>query len=52
MNKIYFDIQDDVLIKNVPVPEYGQNTYKQEIVLDKETFIKCYEKWVKPYGNK
>lgn len=42
----YFEIQDDVLIKNTPVPNIGNNIIRQEIVIDKETFIKCYEEWI------
>ena len=45
MSKIYFEIYDNVLIKNIPYP--GESIYKQEVVIDKDTFIKCFEAWIK-----
>ena len=44
--KISFDIDNNVLIKNIPVPEIGNNIYRQEIVIDKDAFVKCYEEWI------
>lgn len=44
--KISFDIEDNVLIKNIPMPDIGNNIYRQEIVIDKDTFVKCYEEWI------
>lgn len=44
--KTYFEIQGDVLIKNTPVPNIGNKIIRREIVIDKETFIKCYEGWI------
>ena len=46
MNKIYFDVEDDVVIKHTPMPEIGENIYKTEIVMTKEIFQECYKKWV------
>lgn len=48
MNKIYFEVEDDVVIKHTPMPEIGENIYNIEPVMDKDTFIKCYEMWVEP----
>lgn len=48
MNEIYFELKDDVVIKNTPVPEVGENIYKSEVVMTKEIFQECYKKWVKP----
>jgi hypothetical protein len=46
MNKIYFEIDGDNLIKYTPMPEIGENTYKTDIVMTKEIFKECYKKWV------
>lgn len=47
MDKIDFEIIDDKLIKYTPVIEAGNNIYRSDTVIDKDTFIKCYEKWIK-----
>ena len=46
MSKIYFEFEDDVVIKYTPMPEIGENTYKTEVVMNKEIFQECYKKWV------
>lgn len=46
-NEITFDFRDDVLVKCIPTPQYGEGICTVEEVIDKETFIKCYEKWIK-----
>ena len=46
MSKIYFEIEGDVVIKYTPVPEIGENTYKTEVVMNKEIFQECYKKWI------
>lgn len=51
-NKIYFKIEDDVLIKDTPCPEIGEDIYRTEIVINKETFIKCYEAWIENKENR
>lgn len=48
MNKIYFEVEDDVVIKHTPMPEIGENIYKSEPVITKEIFQECYKKWVEP----
>ena len=48
MNKIYFGVEDDVVVKHTPMPEMGENCYKTEIVMTKEIFQECYKKWVEP----
>lgn len=48
MNKIYFEVNDDVVIKNTPMPEVGENIYKSEVVMTKEIFKECYKKWIEP----
>ena len=46
MNKIYFEVEDGVVIKYTPMPEVGENIYKTEVVMTKEIFQECYKKWV------
>lgn len=48
MNKIYFEIEDDFVIKYTPMPEIGKNTYEKEVVMTKEIFQECYKKWIEP----
>ena len=48
MSKIYFEVEDDVVIKYTPMPEEGENIYKTEVVMNKEIFQECYKKWVEP----
>lgn len=45
MNEVYFSFEGDVLVKHTPCPEYGENCYKIEIVIDKETFLECMKLW-------
>ena len=46
MNEIYFELNDDVVIKNTPVSQVGDNIYKTEVVMTKEIFLECYKRWV------
>lgn len=48
MNKIYFEVKDDVVVKYTPIPEIGENIFKNEVVMTKEAFQECYKKWVEP----
>ena len=48
MNKIFFKIEDDVVIRYIPMPEAGENIYKTEVVMTKEIFQECYKRWIKP----
>lgn len=49
MARIGFSIQDDNVIKTtyMEADQSGTVWGKDKIVLDKETFIECYEKWIK-----
>ena len=51
MDKIDFEIIDDKLIRYIPVFEAGNNICRSDTVIDKDTFIKCYEKWIKGEGK-
>ena len=48
MKEIYFEVVNDVVIKNTPIPEAGENVYRTEIVMTKEIFRECYKKWIEP----
>jgi hypothetical protein len=49
MARIIFSIQGDNVIKTtyMEADQNGTVWGKDDIVLDKETFIQCYEKWIK-----
>lgn len=46
MKDLEFNIEDNYIVKMVKVPSMP-NTYKKEIVMDKETFIEAYDKWIR-----
>ena len=47
MNKVEFTFEgNDVLVKHVPCPQFGEGCYQSEVVIDKETFLKCMKRWV------
>ena len=48
MKKMYFKVEDDIVIKCTPMPEIGEGIYKTEIVMTKEIFQECYKKWITP----
>lgn len=47
MKGIYFEIDGNVVIRHIPMPEIGKDIYKSEVVMNKEIFQECYKKWVK-----
>lgn len=49
MAKIMFRIEGDNVIKTTYMGDEWSGTMwgKDDIVLDKETFIQCYKKWIK-----
>ena len=48
MNKIFFEIEDDVVIRYTPMSEIGKDIYKTEVVMTKDIFQECYKRWVEP----
>lgn len=44
-NEAQFEFREDELIRLTPIPGY-RHTYRNEVVIDKDTFIKCYNKWI------
>ena len=47
--KIEMIVTDDAVIMATPM---GENVYSNTLVITKEAFIKCYEKWIKPRERK
>jgi hypothetical protein len=43
--KDYFEIDGDKIIRYKPVG-YSDNYYSSDVVMDKETFIEAYKKWI------
>ena len=48
MSKMYFEVEDDVVIKYIPMPEIGEDVYKSKVVMTKKIFQECYKKWIEP----
>lgn len=46
MNKVEFTFVGDVLVKDIPCPQFGEGCYQPEVVIDKETFLECIKRWV------
>ena len=44
--RVYYEVTDSYLIKHVHTPELGKNIYRSEVIMDKDTFVECYEKWI------
>ena len=51
MNKIVFAVEEDVVIKEIPLSINRNFAYKQEVVIDKDTFIECYKRWILKEGE-
>lgn len=41
------EFEKDNLYRYTPLPQYGENMYKKELVMTKEAFIECYKRWIK-----
>lgn len=37
---------DDKLYCYTPLPQYGKDIYKVELVMTKDIFQECYKKWI------
>lgn len=48
MNNIYFEVENGVVIKYIPMPEIGEDVYKAKVVMTKKIFQECYKKWIEP----
>lgn len=47
----YFEIEGDVVVKYTPQPQCGEGVCIKEVVMDRETFKKCFDKWIKEEFN-
>jgi hypothetical protein len=39
-------VTDDSVYVDTPIPGHGENTFNRQLVMTKEAFIECYEKWI------
>lgn len=46
-----YDFKGDAVYIFIPCPEIGAQFVKQQLLMTKEIFIACYEKWVKNIDN-
>lgn len=49
--RVTFRVSDDTVIKYTPILGM-ENAEQAEMVIDRETFIKCYERWIKEREGK
>lgn len=47
--KVEITVTDNEAIMSTPM---GNNVYSNHLIITKEAFIECYEKWVKPIEQK
>ncbi len=45
MDKLKFEIRDDVIVRYTPILG-SPNIFQYDIVMDKQTFIEAYKKWI------
>lgn len=50
MTSEILEFEKDNLYRYTPLPQCGKDMYKRELVMTKETFIECYNKWIKGNG--
>lgn len=52
-DKTYFTIDNEKIVKEVPIyrGDFECCGYKKEIVMTKDAFIECYNKWIKEANN-
>ena len=46
------EVRDNALYRITPRPDIGENVVQEHLVLTKEAFIQCYEKWIQQNGDK
>lgn len=51
MNEQEIVFEGDEVYRLVPLPEYGGEVCKLELVMTKEIFIECYKKWIDPQSK-
>jgi len=48
MNEEELRFNDDKLFVYTPLPQYGDGICKVQLVMTKEIFQECYNRWIKP----
>jgi len=46
MNEPKLKFHDDKLYAYTPLPQYGEDICKVELVMTKEIFQECYKRWI------
>ena len=41
------EFENDTLYRYTPMPQCGEGFYKKELVMTKETFVECHNRWIK-----
>ena len=51
--EISFSIENDALVRNTVSPTEEDNTFRitKDLIITKEVFIECYNRWVKGEEN-
>ena len=52
INEPRIEIQDDNVVCLTPQPQYGKGFSKCDLVMTKEVFIECYNRWIKDESRK
>lgn len=47
----HLEIEGNNLYHYLPLPQYGDGICKKDLVMTKEIFIECYNKWIKDSEN-
>lgn len=47
MDKEELRFENDELYHYYPLPQYGKGISKRDLVMTKEVFIECYNRWIK-----
>ena len=47
MDELYFSVTDDKCIRSTHLPQFGDYVYEETVVITKEAFIECFNKWIK-----
>jgi len=50
MNQPIIEIRGDDVVCLTPLPQYGEGISEYELVMTKEIFIECYNRWIKEGG--
>jgi len=48
----FFVVDGDKVERVSPLPEFDDDAAQVEVVMDKKTFVECYERWIKESEDK